>query len=105
MILEFRGIGAGIALELGKRGANVIVNHSSEKSAAAGAAVVKAIRAAGSKAALVHANVVSASDIKKLVEAAVALSASGKIDILVHNAGHGDDCFLEDITEEFYTTQ
>jgi 3-oxoacyl-[acyl-carrier protein] reductase len=29
----------------------------------------------------------------------------GKIDMLVHNAGYGDDCFLKDITEEFYTTQ
>jgi NAD(P)-dependent dehydrogenase (short-subunit alcohol dehydrogenase family) len=42
---------------------------------------------------------------KKIVGAATALSLDGKIDIVVHNAGHGDDCFLEDITEEFYRTQ
>ena len=100
-----RGIGAGIALELGNRGANVVVNHSSEKSGSAGAAVVKSILAAGSRAVLVHANVVSQPDISKLVKAALELSPSGKIDIIVHNAGHGDDCFLEDITEDFYTTQ
>ena len=82
-----------------------MVNHSSPKSGEAGAAVVKAIRAAGSNAVLVHANVVGLSDTKKLVNAAVELSPSGTIDILVHNAGHGDDCFLEDITEDFYTTQ
>jgi 3-oxoacyl-[acyl-carrier protein] reductase len=67
--------------------------------------VVKAIKVAGSEAVLVHANVVSAPDIKKIVAAAKALSLDSRIDILVHNAGHGDDCFLEDITEEFYITQ
>lgn len=79
------------------------VNHASKKSEESGARVVKAIKVAGSEAVLVYANVVSGPDIKKIIAAATTLSFDGKIDILVHNAGHGDDCFLEDITEEFYT--
>ena len=75
------------------------------KSAAAGADVVKAIKAHGSEANLIHANVTSSEDIKKLVQAAVSLSQDGKIDILVHNAGHGDDAYLQDVTEDFYTMQ
>ena len=71
----------------------------------AGEKVIKAIEAAGSKATLVQANVSSAADQGKLVDAAVQLSTSGKIDIIVHNAGHGDDCYLEDLTEDFYYTQ
>jgi 3-oxoacyl-[acyl-carrier protein] reductase len=60
---------------------------------------------AGSEAVLVHANVASGPDIKKIIAAAITLSLDGKIDTLVHNAGHGDDSFLEEITEEFYTMQ
>lgn len=101
----YRGIGAGIALELGTRGANVVVNHASEKSAAAGASVVQAIEAHGGKAKLVHADVSSAEGIQKLVDAAVALSPRRQIDILVHNAGHGDDAYLKDVTEGFYKIQ
>ena len=81
----------------------MVVDHSSESSEESGAKVVKAIKAAGSEAVLVHANVVSAPDIKEIVVVATALSFDIKIDILLHNAGHGDDCYLEDITEEFYT--
>lgn len=101
----YRGIGAGIAIELGKRGASVIVNHASVKSAAAGAEVVRAIEAHGSKASLIHADVASSEGIKKLIQAAVSLSEHRKIDILVHNAGHGDDAYLQDVTEDFYTMQ
>jgi hypothetical protein len=32
-------------------------------------------------------------------------ASMGKIYMVVHNAGYGGDCFLEDITEEFYTTK
>lgn len=54
---------------------------------------------------LVQADVVSSTGIKRIVQSAVALSTSGKIDILVHNAGHGDDRYLEDIDEAFYEIQ
>lgn len=64
--------------------------------------MVKAVEPAGRKAALVEANVAFVPDLKKLVEAALTLSESGKIDILAHNAATGDDCYMEDMTEEFY---
>jgi 3-oxoacyl-[acyl-carrier protein] reductase len=101
-----RGIGAGIAFDLGILGANVVITHASSSSAAAGDAVVEAIRKTGSKAVRIQADVVASSTgSKRIVEAATALSSSGKVDILVHNAGHGDDRYLEEIDEDFYTLQ
>lgn len=35
----------------------------------------------------------------------MGLSEGKAINILVHNAGNGDDCFLPDVTEEFYEMQ
>lgn len=100
-----RGIGAGIAVDLGRRGASVVVNHASEKSAGMAAEVVKMIIAEGGKAVVVQADVVSTAGIDKLVQAAINLSPDGKIHILVHNAGHGDDRYLQDIDEDFYAVQ
>jgi 3-oxoacyl-[acyl-carrier protein] reductase len=81
------------------------VNYTSPRGAIAGAEVIKEIEAAGSKAALVQVNVSLLPDLKKLVEAALTISESGKIDILVHNAATGDDCYMEDMTEKFYQAQ
>ncbi|TVY91954.1 3-oxoacyl-[acyl-carrier-protein] reductase [Lachnellula willkommii] len=100
-----RGIGAGIAIDLGKRGANVVVNYTSRRGEVAAAAVSKRIEAGGSKVAAVQANVAVMSDLQKLVDAALVISENGKIDILVHNAATGDDCYLEDMTERFYEDQ
>ncbi|KAE9370475.1 NAD(P)-binding protein [Stipitochalara longipes BDJ] len=100
-----RGIGAGIAIDLAKRGANIVVNYTSHRGEFAGGEVVKEIEAAGTKAALVQANFAHLSDLKRLVEAALTISENGKIDILVHNAASGDDCYMEDMTEEFYQSQ
>lgn len=102
---KHRGIGAGIAIELGRRGANVVVNYTSKRGAEAAEKVIDAIRRGGSKAELVQANVSKLADLQNLVKAAVELSDSSKIDILVHNAGSGDDCYLADITEDFYESQ
>ncbi len=79
----------------------MVVNYTS-RGLIAGGDVMKEIKAAGSKAALVQANVALLSDLKKLVEAALTLSESGKIDILVHNVATGDECYMEDMIEEFY---
>ena len=81
------------------------MNYTSPRGAVAGAEVVKEIEAAGSKAALVQANVALVPDLNKLVQAALTLTTSGKIDILVHNAATGDDCYMEDMTEIFYQAQ
>ena len=67
---------------------------------------MEAIRKTGSKAVRIQADVVdSSTQSQAIVEAATTLSQIGKIDILVHNAGHGDDRYLEEIDEDFYNLQ
>ncbi|KAF8866704.1 NAD(P)-binding protein [Acephala macrosclerotiorum] len=100
-----RGIGAGIALNLAKRGANVVVNYTSTRGEAAAAQLAKEIEPTRSKVAVVQANIAAYKDLKKLTDAALEISGTGKIDILVHNAATGDDCYLEDMTEAFYQAQ
>lgn len=80
----YRGIGAAIAIQLGQRGANVVVNYTSDKSKQRALDVVKKIEDSGSKAALCQASVSSMKDIPKIVESALQLSQSGKIEILIH---------------------
>lgn len=102
-----RGIGAGIAMLLGKSGANVIVNYTSPKSERRAQEVVKAIQTcgSGSYASAIQADITTDIGQKALLDGALRLSTSGKLDILVHNAGDGDDCYLKDITEDFYRKQ
>ncbi|CCG82497.1 putative Short chain dehydrogenase/reductase family oxidoreductase [Taphrina deformans PYCC 5710] len=99
-----RGIGAGIALELGKKGASVVVNYTSPSSESKAEEVVKAIEAAGGKATLVKANVRDVDDIKYLAEETLKFG-NGKIDILVNNAGVSYNKALGDIDLEHYTSQ
>ncbi|GLA15482.1 putative PKS/NRPS-like protein biosynthetic cluster [Aspergillus niger] len=99
-----RGIGAGIALELGRRGAAVIVTYTSERSKAAARSVVEAIvkASSGGQGVLVQANITSATDRQTLIDTAVQASPTGHIDMLVHNAADGEDSSLEDVTEELF---
>ena len=85
----------------------MVVNYTSSKSRSRAEEVVKAIKQAntGSQAVAVQADVTSDAGQTALVDAAVKLSPGGKIDVLVHNAGDGDDCYLKDITEAFYYKQ
>ncbi|MBZ0300764.1 MAG: 3-oxoacyl-[acyl-carrier-protein] reductase [Anaerolineae bacterium] len=78
-----RGIGRGIALELAKRGATVLVNYHA--SADAANAVVEQIQAGGGTALAVQADVSTEDGANALIKAAG--DAYGKIDILVNNAG------------------
>ena len=85
----------------------MVVNYTSLKSKGRAEAVVKTIEqsASGAQAVAVQADIVSASGQQVVIDAALKLSSTGKIDILVHNAGNGDDCYLKDLTEEFYYNQ
>jgi 3-oxoacyl-[acyl-carrier protein] reductase len=78
-----RGIGRGIALELAKRGATVIVNYHT--SADAANEVVEQIKAGGGKATAVQADVSTEEGANALIKAAT--DTYGRIDILVNNAG------------------
>ena len=77
------GNGKAIALRFAEEGANVVVNYLTHEEEAK--KVAKEIENLGSKAIVVRADVSKASDVDRLVKAAV--DAFGKVDILVNNAG------------------
>jgi 3-oxoacyl-[acyl-carrier protein] reductase len=89
-----RGIGAAIAIQLGRRGANVVVNYTSDNSRLQAFNVVKKIEAAGSRATLCQASVANTKEISKIVDTALQLSQTGKIEILVHKYGLLSYCLL-----------
>ena len=76
------GIGRATAFAFAKLGANVVVTGRREE---AGAALVAELRALGTKAEFVKADVANEAEVRDLVEKAVSLF--GKIDIAVNNAG------------------
>jgi len=78
-----RGIGRGIALELARRGATVVVNY--QRRAEAASEVVEQIKALGGAALAVQADVSQEEDANRLIKTAV--DTYGKIDILINNAG------------------
>ena len=90
------GIGKGIALRLGREGANIVVNYSRSEEKAK--EVVAEIARSGSKAIAVKADVSRSMEVKNLVEQCI--SAFGGIDVLVNNAGtNGRIAPIEEITE------
>ncbi len=93
-----RGIGAGIAERLGQEGASVVVNYSSSKGPAD--EVVEKIKAAGSKAIAVKANVADKAEVDAMYAAAV--KEFGSLDILISNAGICDQMDWFEVTEEVW---
>jgi 3-oxoacyl-[acyl-carrier protein] reductase len=90
-----KGIGAGIAKELARHGAAVVVNYASAKSDAD--KVVDQISKGGGKATAVQASVARKADVEKLFLATE--KAFGKIDVLVNNAGVYEFMPVEEVTE------
>lgn len=78
-----RGIGRGIAVELGRLGHAVVVNYAGREDAAR--ECLELVREAGGDGITVQADVSSASDREKLLGA--TLEAFGRVDLLVNNAG------------------
>jgi 3-oxoacyl-[acyl-carrier protein] reductase len=93
-----KGIGAGIARELGKRGAAVAVNYSKDKVTAE--KVVAQIHEAGGKAVAIKANLADPASAGPLAESVT--TQLGPIDILVNNAGIYEFAPLEQITPEHF---
>jgi len=85
-----RGIGRAIALALAESGLEVVVNYSS--SAAAAEEVVALITASGGKAYALQANVAKEDEVDELIKA--VLERSGRLDVLVNNAGITRDGLL-----------
>ncbi|MCJ1320626.1 Arp2/3 complex subunit, actin nucleation center [Xylographa vitiligo] len=78
-----RGIGAGIAMELAKKGASVVIHYASSSGAAA--QVVKDIEATGVSAVAIKAELTKLDEIESLFAQAVA--HFGRLDIVASNSG------------------
>jgi 3-oxoacyl-[acyl-carrier protein] reductase len=96
-----KGIGAAIAKALGAAGASVVVNYASDKAGAEKA--VADIKAKGGKAVAVQGDVSKAADVKRLFEE--TRKAYGKLDVLVNNAGVFKFAPLEQADEAEYQRQ
>jgi tetrahydroxynaphthalene reductase len=91
-----RGIGAAIAVHLGRLGAKVVVNYANSTKDAE--KVVAEIKALGSDAVAFKADIRQVSQIVKLFDNAVA--HFGRLDIAVSNSGVVSFGHLKDVTEE-----
>jgi len=91
-----RGVGRAVALGFAKEGAKVVVNYTSNETAAK--EVVDEIQSLGSKAIAVKADVAQKREVEGLVGAAI--ETFGKIDILVNNAGFTRPALMIKMTED-----
>ncbi|MCE5192323.1 MAG: 3-oxoacyl-[acyl-carrier-protein] reductase [Candidatus Cryosericum sp.] len=91
-----RGIGRGIALELARRGANVVLDFHQNRAAAD--AVVTLVRAMGRSCEAVQADVGDSREADDLI--ARSTQITGSLDIVVSNAGVTRDALLARMTDE-----
>lgn len=91
-----RGIGRGIAEQLGEKGANVVVNYHYSSDAAA--EVVEEIDALGGNAVSCQADVSDQDDVAAM--RATVHQEFGPPDVLVNNAGITEDVKFEHMTQE-----
>ncbi|BCS21608.1 uncharacterized protein APUU_22040A [Aspergillus puulaauensis] len=91
-----RGIGAAIAIHLGRLGAKVVVNYANSAEHAEN--VVAEIKNHGSDAIALKADVRDVSQTIKLFDAAIA--HFGRLDIAVSNSGVVSFGHLKEVTEE-----
>lgn len=90
------GIGAAIALDLARNGANVAINYRKHVDEAN--KIVAEIKKIGRKGLAVQADVTNFADAEKMVQS--ALKEFGHLDILVNNAGINQDAVVWKMTEE-----
>jgi len=91
-----RGIGKSMALELARRGADVVVNYANSSEAAD--AVVKEIEKMGRRSIAIKANVANVDETVKMFEE--AKKAMGKLDIVSSNSGVVSFGHMKDVTPE-----
>lgn len=96
-----KGIGAAVAKKLADAGAKVIVNYAGSQADAE--AVVNSIKTNGGEAIAVQADVSKPEQVKSLFDQAI--TAFGRIDVLVNNAGIMITKFIKDTTDEDFTRQ
>jgi glucose 1-dehydrogenase len=90
------GIGAAVAIALGKAGATVIVNYVVDPEAAN--TIVEKIRSYGSEALAIQADVSKEDQVISMFQQAI--QKFGTIDILVNNAGLQRDAAFHEMTLE-----
>ncbi|KNG80967.1 gluconate 5-dehydrogenase [Aspergillus nomiae NRRL 13137] len=96
-----RGIGKGIAFELARRGANILLTYNSSRQQAE--EVASQIRTVGVDAIAVEGKADDLSAPKNIVDAAV--QRWGCIDIVINNAGAREDYPVEEMTYEAFDRQ
>jgi 3-oxoacyl-[acyl-carrier protein] reductase len=94
-----RGIGAGIAAELAKRGAKVLITFAASSTRAE--EVVAGIKGRGGEAVAIRADCMDAESPKLVIDTTIKTYGAG-IDIIVNNAGAGDELYLKDTTFEHF---
>jgi len=95
------GIGQGVALELGRRGADVVLHYASNAQGAEEAA--EQIRAMGRRAQVVQGDLSKVSECRRVVDDAVKFL--GGLDVLVNNAGVSTTVeFLKTTEDQFDLT-
>jgi 3-oxoacyl-[acyl-carrier protein] reductase len=95
-----RGIGRGIATDLGEHGANVVVNYRSSEREARD--VVEEIRDEGGTAIAAQADVSKADEVRAMYDRVT--DEFGNVDVLVNNAGITIDKKFENMTREDWDT-
>ncbi|TDQ42389.1 3-oxoacyl-[acyl-carrier-protein] reductase [Aureibacillus halotolerans] len=91
-----RGIGAAIALQLAKAGANVVVNYAGSKEKAE--AIAAQCKELGVDAFAYKANVADSDEVAAMIKETVA--TFGSVDVLVNNAGITRDNLLMRMKED-----
>jgi glucose 1-dehydrogenase len=92
------GIGASIALELARQGANIVIDYVVHPEATE--ELEKQITALGDQSIGVQADVSKVADLQMLIDAAV--KAFGRVDVMVNNAGVESRTSILDTSEDQY---
>ena len=90
-----KGVGKGIALELGRAGCDVAVNYHSDQAGAE--ATAAELQALGRRVVVVGGSVAQAADVAKMFD--TVLKSFPKLDVLVNNAGIQTWSSLLDLSE------
>jgi glucose 1-dehydrogenase len=92
------GIGQAIAVKLAEEGASIVINYSGHAEGAE--ETLQHVEAAGSKGAIVQADVSKLDAVRSLIDE--SWSKFGSVDILVNNAGVEKKADFAEVTEEEY---